>query len=301
MNTDTSLVAFKAISSFINDLSDVFGDDQRSLKLYAHLISKTTLAHEIAITKHIDVFRDFCVKNRISIEANDKNLNVNIIQYSDKVQIDMMEIFTKADKSTTKVIWKHLLIISAILDTAGQARKILKESAGSGGEADFLSNIIEKIEKSVDPNADPMTAIASIMSSGVFTDLISGMGTGLQDGSLNIDKLMGSVQKMVSKMDGGSKNDNPEVDVSGLLNIMKTQSGIESGAPPDINALLGPMMNMLKQKSNPESPDDTFPDVASMLATMMSKSEGAPPDMASLLASTFPGSQKSDGSSVSKI
>jgi hypothetical protein len=281
MTVDTSLIAFKSISSFINDLSDVFGDDQHNLKLYAHLISKTTLTHDVVIKKHIGVFRNFCIVNRRSIEEKDV-LVLARIEYSEKVFIDMGLIFDKADKSTTRVIWKHLLVISAILDTAGQARRILKEAVDSGGEADFLTNIIEKIEDVVDPDADPMEAISSIMSSGVFTDLIGGMGSGIQDGSLNIEKLMGSVQKMVSKMDGGS-----DIDISGMMDLMKNQTGGDTDGAPDMSKLLGPMMNMISPKGGT---DGAAPDMSAMMASLMGGGkDGAAPDMSAMMASLMGG------------
>ena len=69
--TDTSLITFKAISNFTNCLEEVFGSDHRFLKLYAHLINKTQIAHEKPILKHIEAFRSFCVTNRDAIEKKD--------------------------------------------------------------------------------------------------------------------------------------------------------------------------------------------------------------------------------------
>jgi hypothetical protein len=273
MNADTQFVAFKAISSFINDLSDVFGEEQRSLKLYAHLISKTTDAHETAIAKHIQSFRAFCISNRESIETTDTKLKSNMIIYSDKVQIDMSDIFRTADGSTRKVIWRHLLIISALVDETGQARKILKES--SDCESDFLSDIIEKIESNMDPSADPMSSFASIMSSGVFTDLIQGMGSGISDGSLNIESLIGGVQKIISKTSGDSG-----VDLSGMMNVMKSSG--ENGETPDISKLMGPLMNMIK----PSSGGGEQPDISAMMASLSGqKGGGEQPDISAMMAS----------------
>ena len=54
---------------------------------------------------------------------------------------------------------------------------------------DFLTNIIEKVEQNVSPNDNPMEAISSIMKSGIFQELITGMGSGLQNGTLDLNKL----------------------------------------------------------------------------------------------------------------
>lgn len=73
MSTDNSLITFKAIANFTNDLASVFGETHRPLKLYAHLITKTTIAHDKPILKHIEAFREFCVSNREAI--SEKNIN----------------------------------------------------------------------------------------------------------------------------------------------------------------------------------------------------------------------------------
>ena len=110
----SSLITFEAISNFTNDLGEVFSDKHRPLKLYIHLINKTTLQHKDPIIKHIDAFRKFCTANRDAIaEKNVKKLVEEKISYSNRVFIDMKQILNMADKETSNVIWKHLLTISA--------------------------------------------------------------------------------------------------------------------------------------------------------------------------------------------
>lgn len=269
--TETELIAFKTITSFINDLNESFYEDYPSIKLYHHLLSKTTLSHDSAISKHVKIWQQFCIDNRETIQVRSEKLSNPIVEYSEKVTVDLSTVFNlcKGDKETKNVIWQHILTISALLDLAGEARKVLKElnEKGGGGEADFLGDIITKIEDTVDPNADPMTAISSVMSSGIFTDLISGMGEGLQSGELDINKLMGSVQTMVSKMDKTpsvkdltdstdvSSNTSPAecpFDVSKMMDIMAKSSNNASSQTadgmPDISKLLGPMMDMMTKK-----------------------------------------------------
>ena len=126
LNIDTSLVTFKAISTFCTALEEVFGEDSRELKLYTHLISKTTLSHDKAISKHIDAFRLFCTENRDALESKDvSKLVENKIIYSDKVFIDIACIFNTSDKDTSTVIWKHLLTIATFVDPTSKARQIL--------------------------------------------------------------------------------------------------------------------------------------------------------------------------------
>jgi hypothetical protein len=288
MPSDTSLLSFKAISDFINDLLEVFGDEQRSLQLYARLIAKTTIAHENAISRHANAFRKFCVDNREAFLSSDDSLIVNkYIEYSENVRIDMADIFSKSDKETKKAIWKHLLTIFAIVDPSGEARRILKDSstsAASATETDFLTDIIGKIEKHVDPNANPMEAITSIMSSGVFTDLIGGMGAGLQNGTLDMNKLMGTVQKMVSTISPPSDNNSasmPPLDLASMMKMVMppTSSGEGDGAsvpPIDLNA----MMKMMMPPASGEAGGPPALDLNAMMKMMMPPNPGGGGDSA---------------------
>lgn len=231
--TDTQLIAFKAVSNFIKELSSIFGKKQRSLALYRRLIEKTTLSHEDSIRKHLDVFRRFCISNREALETKDwRKFQVDTITYSERVYIGLKGIFSMADDETKAVIWKHLLTISAILDPNSKARDILRESSGpeSKNEQEFLGNIFDKVQDCVDPvnMTNPMQAISSILSSGVFSELVNDMSSGVNSGELKLDRLMGTVQGMMSQM-----------------SQMNGEGGEESQAMMvNINSMMGGLMNM---------------------------------------------------------
>lgn len=263
-NINYELIAFKAISEFTKELSQNFTtkDKNHSLKLYEHLLNKTTLSHDKAIKKHVDVFKTFCIENRDAI----KNKNISLLKnkkiyYSNRVFIDFSSIFKESDKDTTNIIWKHLLTISALVDPAGKAKDVLKNSSGTK-EGEFLNNIIDKVESSVNPNSNPLEAISSLMSSGVFNDLITGMNNGIQNGELDLGKLMGTVQTMCSTLsaDTGSENtiDNPMNMLNSLMSSMNTgkaSSETPVGIPDlsSITSLLGPMLTTLGNNSLPNN------------------------------------------------
>jgi len=268
--TDYNLIAFKAITSFCGELSETFGKQNHSLKLYERLISKTSISHDKAIKKHIDIFREFCIANRDSLINKDfKNLTKTKVEYSSRVFIDFNNIFKKADSETTEIIWKHLLTISALLDPAGNAKEILKKSKENKTEANFLTDIISKVESHVKPDSNPMEAVSAIMSSGVFTDLISGMNSGIQDGTLDLGKLMGTVQTMCSSLGGmqgasdgsGSMGGAGGLDINMLTSMMGNLGG-SSGAPPDLSQLtsiLGPMLGSLNNNVSVTEEDTNQP------------------------------------------
>jgi len=288
---DTSLVTFKALSNFCISLEEVFGKQQRSLKLYVRLITKTTLSHEKAIKKHICAFRDFCIANRDALEVKDASkLTMDKISYSERVFIDIKRILSIADKETTSVIWKHLLTISALVDPTGKARQILKDSAkkdgGSGLEANFLSDIIGKVEKHVDPDANPMDAVASIMKSGVFAELVGGMGDGLQDGSLDLGKLMGTVQSMVSNLSGGEGGGEGMDLISSMMGSLSAGAGEGGeGGAPDLSGLMSTMMGGLaggEQKGGEGGAPD-LSGLMSMMGGLTGGQEGAAPDLGGIM------------------
>jgi hypothetical protein len=62
-----------------------------------------------------------------------------------------------------------------------------------------------------------MEMVSGLMQSGVFNDLISGMQGGLSDGSLDMGKLMGSVQGMMAKM---SPDGQMPPEIAGMMNMM---------------------------------------------------------------------------------
>ena len=263
MNTDTSLVCFKAISNFMLELGELFSKQQRSLKLYCRLIKKTTLSHDASIKKHIDAFKTFCITNRECIVSKNASFVSGKIAYSQRVYIDLSDIFKLADKDTSKVIWDHLLCISALVDPAGKAKEILKENLAAGKtggqETNFLTDIIDKVEAHVDPNANPMEAVSSIMKSGIFTDLIGGMNSGLSDGSLDLSKLMGAVQGMVGKL-GEQSGGDPQAD--NAMNML--------------SSMMGNMGNMGNMGGGGAGSGDGMPDLAGMMQGMMSGLAGSP-------------------------
>ena len=80
-SSDYNLITFKALSKFVNELAEMFSADNHSLKLYNRLIQKTSLSHDNAIRKHIDIFRTFCINNRDCIINKNTNEIINLNRY----------------------------------------------------------------------------------------------------------------------------------------------------------------------------------------------------------------------------
>ena len=242
--TANELLAFQAISSFVSEANSVGGSTQKSLQLYNRLIQKTQISHVEAIKKHIDAFRKFCQDNQEALKEQEiGSLNTKVIEYSPRVYINFRLLLINS-KENTSAIWQHIITIGAIVYPQAKLKKVLKEKQeqqkessskdpifdGDTPEDDFLSNIMTKVESSVDPNtSDPSAALGQIMSGGLMSDLMGSMTSGMQDGSLDLSKLMGSLQKMVGKLQD------------------------TDDAPPEIKAMTGNLNQMLdtaKQQIN---------------------------------------------------
>ena len=271
---NTSVLIFKAITGFISDLNTVFGAKHKSIALYNRLLEKTGLTNVGPIHKHIDCFRKFFIVNKNAMEEQKSELfSEPLISYSDRVYIDVSTVLRQSTPDNVSIIWKHLLTIWGLIDPTSQAKRILhdsiQQSNGQDKESQFLSDIIDKVEKTVgnQQNIDasnPMAAVSNLMSSGVFTDLINGMQTGLSDGSLDIGKLMGSVQTMMSKMgggNGGGGSGGGMPDLSSMMNMMGPMlsgmgGGGGGGGMPDLSALMSSMNNMNMNKNLEKEKDD---------------------------------------------
>ena len=245
------LVVFKSISNFISSLNECFGKEQKTLQLYARLISRTTVAHEDAIDKHIGIFKKFLNVNKDEILSKSIHLQEHKISYNERVYINMGPILKKADNSEKDVIFQHLLNIFSQIDPESNAKKVLKDSMKKNKHSDdnvaeenFINNLIENVSKNVDENDDPLKTVNNIMQSGVFTDLLGGMSNGINNGELDLGRLMGTVQTMVTSLSN----------IEGDVNIPKMGSGGGGGnQQPDLGNMMSQMMGMMSQMNMQEA------------------------------------------------
>lgn len=207
--SQTQLLVFNAVNSFVKDLNIEFGPQQHSLALYARLIEHMNLSKEKAITNVVQGFSTFIGNNQTAIETqNESELTSEKIVYSDKVFICIKPLFTTADSQSKDVIWKHLLTIYGILYPDSQAKEILRKmnSETKSPESVLISNMVQKIVPHLNPEeTNPMQAIMGLMSSGVFTELIGTMQKGMDEGNMDMNSLLGQVTSMFSQNDPTGK------------------------------------------------------------------------------------------------
>jgi hypothetical protein len=224
---------FSRISTFVTELNSAFGSQFHFVELYNHLLLKTKLSKKQVIQQHIEAFRTFFNRNKEALITRDVSKIVSHrISYSEKVYIDVHALLTSSDidKETSEAIWNHLLVISATIDPSSEAREILRGlPTADTNEGKFLGTFFDRIQQSmstVDASpTDPMTAIGTLMQSGVINEMMGSINQGVNNGSLDIGKLFQMVQGMM----GGFSS-----------------MAAANGAPPPMAGMdLGGMMGML--------------------------------------------------------
>lgn len=204
---------FNTLKKFVHEMASFFQDDM-ALKLYNHLLRKTNIKHRAPVSRHLQIFTEFCKNNRKQILSSNTAFQQTKLEYSKRVYIDFSKIFKDIEDGdegpeTQSVLFDHLLVLSMVFDPEGQANKVLKEKAGDEandeikhlfGNNPFLAEMMEKVEGHVKPGANPMEAMSSMVSSGLLEELVGGMQQKIQSGEVDMDQLMGSVQRITSSL-----------------------------------------------------------------------------------------------------
>lgn len=245
-----TLVAFRAINTFISALSQEYGSRYKYLAKYALLLSRTQISDEKHIMKNVDLFRSFVIKNREAVLARDETKLVQPeLRYSDRIYVNFTNIFSFVQTPEAKsVIWEHLLTISALLDGTGNALELLRKGTAenkndssedkSDSSSDFLSEIISKVG-----NSDVSNPAELLSNPKVLGDIMGSMQAGLSSGKLDLGKLIGSVQGMLANVASANPENKQMFDTIGN-SISALTSGGESGVA-DTNSLLQMMTGML--------------------------------------------------------
>lgn len=204
MSSDS--IKFTSIKQFVSAIGDFFSSHSHSLALYERLLVKTTLCHINAVTKHIEIFKQFCVENRTAIYESRTEF-VGLIEYSPKIFIDMNEIFKLCtDQETKSVISQHLLALSALLDPESNAKSILSSATvPTTAEDDFMGKSIEKIKSLIKPDTENFSdAMNDVMQSGFLQEFVSSATKMVESGEFDIK----NITKYISgAMSGVSSDD----------------------------------------------------------------------------------------------
>lgn len=274
---DFEFIAFRKICFFVEQLKNALDGKYHEINLFNHLLSKIEVSDNLAIQKIVKIFKDFCLKNNDAIiRKKYKNFVTDKIVFSSKVFINITQIMEISDLQTRDIIWQHLLTIYSCIDPTSEARKVLEEiiqskkhtevesgkseeNDGDGGnekeekeegqtpEDDFLEEIFSKVQNKIDPSivqgGNPIQAINSIMQSGILPDLIGTIDKNVKNGTLNLNKLVGTAQNLVSQLPEDQLNAGG-VNFGGMMNMVTSMLGNSDAGNSDISinpmSMLGP-------------------------------------------------------------
>lgn len=266
MSINNTLI-FKSIHSFITQLNEEFGSKHKPLRLYGRLMEHIKDDDIDYMTKHVDVVKAFCIENSTGIIDKDITEFINpTLNFSDRIFIDLSYIFKIADTETKEVIWEHLLTISALVDSKGKAKDVLRNNLNKKipktPEGDFLSGMLDKLTPmlgslgSSEGGLD-FSSLGGILQSPVFKEMVGSITNGIQDGKLDLGNLLGTIQQVCGKeTDGSTPNIVELVNMLGDDGKDALSSGL--GSLKDIDPT--EIVNKLKDV-NLEGLEDTFKDI----------------------------------------
>jgi hypothetical protein len=218
MNDKTTMMAFNAITSFVEDLSGYQGS-YLPLQLYSRLLKLTKPEHHDPIHKHVEAFRVFCVANQNAILEQDisKVTDVKVIKYSTNVYLDVPTLFASIrDSEDQRTFWVHMITIYGIINQSSQAKEVLKTLTA--------------------------TKPASLPALPDLTEMMADM----QNGQINGGKLMSMLHTMIDSLSNtADESTRPHFDT--LRNMIPTldESGNPQGPPPDPTVMISAMMNIM--------------------------------------------------------
>ena len=328
---------------FLNELNESFGSKHNNIFLYYKLCKKTSISNTTGIDKHIEYLKRFLIPNKSHIiSMNYRSLEPHEIRFdkSEKVFINCKEIIELSDKETRITIFRHLQLL-LLLIVPDEDREVVrdliksvsknssderldqlmtiedKNSKDSSNEDDFLERFVKKVEekfknRDISSSSNPIDIAKDLMESGILTDMTSNMKRDIESGQLRVDKLVGNIQNMISKLSGGENGEAIPSNVSNMISSLTSISqspNISSTEQPsfDPSSLMNMASSLMSNlggqtdSSQPSFDPSSLMNMASSLMTNLGgQSDGTQPsfDPSSLMnmASSLMSNLGADGS-----
>ena len=285
---EKTLNAYNAINNFIVSLFKVFPNN-KSLAFYNRLLEKTTLRDVMPIRKHVAAFDNFLTlhKNKL-LEENLKFQSHDVINYSDKVKLELGYFTKHCDDDTLIAIKDHLLAIYGILhpDDDTIINALENDLKHNSKEGKFVNDILSDLKNSLGDKEehDPTSVITSLMTSGVLSKMVSGIQEGARDGTMDFSKLLTATKDAMAELTGEVSSDSTvpsqnsdfenimkNMDISKMFQSNNTMSSSEEDTAPDLENMMKNMdiSKMFQNMSSSDSSETNFD--PSMLMGMVSQ------------------------------
>lgn len=222
---------FNFIKKFVNELTDMFGENNQSLLLYNHLLNKLNSNDTILI--HLNIFEKFANDNRDAILSEDITKFIsNDITYRNSIKIEMKNILIHSEDKAP--LWKYLTFILFMFNKEDENIKekfIVKKGNENNTEKNlesFINKTKAQIDEKINPNeTNPMNIFSSLMKDGFINELCQSVTNSIKSGELDLSVMVNQIQPMLSSMTGDGDNNMLQMLLpllSGLNNTNTTTS-----------------------------------------------------------------------------
>lgn len=220
--------AFSEIQSFV-DLSNDILQSYKSVALWNRLINNPNSTND-DLTKErcIKAFTNFCVRFKNQITNDEISFDDNCkyhIKYSDRMYIDVKELWKKANSNDKTVIKNYLLTLSALLIKDDNALKLLndredkkspmdvikdsldkntKEDVLLGNIVDKLGGVMETLKDKEDVNVQDV--IMNLMGNGLMNDVLNDAKSKYENGDIKISGMLNSFTNLAKKLEEQTKD-----------------------------------------------------------------------------------------------
>lgn len=239
--------------TLINELHEYFETPNKQIEIFYSFFNTLNENDISRREKLYESIQSFCVKNRDALNRQDVSLfNQELLKYSNKIYINMKKIIETVEDNIKQHIWTYLLKCSAYTDPAGNAKNTLKDMVSKPTQSNPFNHLLETEEdekikkiiedilnftneemKNIDTSKNPLDIVVMILSSPTFKNILENIKKCMNDGSLDVSKIVIIFQKLVSSLQ--QSNDNIP-NLSGIVDL--------------IGPLIGNMVNIPNLKLN---------------------------------------------------
>jgi hypothetical protein len=292
---------FSKFLTFLNELNEIFGTKHNSVFLYYKLCKKTSISNDTGLSKHIEYLKRFLLPNSdFIVKQQWQQLSPNEIRFdvSEKVYIPLQTLFKETDKETRQVMFKHLqllLLMNVSEDqriTIREALKMPVEAPVQNREEEFLNKFVEKVEEkfkngSASAQANPMEAAMDLLKSGLLSDMTNTMKRDIENGNLDMNKLVGNIQNMIGQLSEGNPN------VPDFSSMLSSLSGSTSNTESSV------VSNETSSPSTQFDPSSLMSMVSGLLGSSTTSTTGF--DLSSVMSMTNNILGQNDPSAILKM
>ncbi len=204
--TEQDMKLWSIISEFFEELKEHC--DLQNVRDYYILIDATKITNKAGILLHNKIITNYCELNSKGISEQEiKNFKHTVLKFGE-TNLNMRDVVKKLNKQDVKIFWKYMHTILMMTTRDKELKDMLKnimsdtESKNTdNNEANMIHGLMGDLKKSVrDDINSPEEALSAIMKGGFMSNILSTVKNGTDNGSINPEKLLGTVQGLIGSL-----------------------------------------------------------------------------------------------------